>query len=106
MTPIAPAARTRTSHVLLAITLVAGFLTLAWSFVSSYHGLERSLGREALDHLQMEQDLISVHQSRLAWQVVEDNIRTTEVLSLVARAEATDSQAERALLRDALHERL
>ena len=106
MTPNAPAARTRTSHILLAVTLVAGFLVLAWSFVSSYQGLERSLGREALDHLQMEQDLIDAHQSRLAWQVVEDNIRTPEVLSLVARAEATDSKTERARLRDALHERL
>ena len=106
MTPHATAARTPASHLLLVITLVIGFLILAWSFVSSYRGLERSLGREALDHLQMEQDLIGSHQSRLAWQVVEDNIRTPGILSLVARAEATDSKAERDRLRNALHERL
>ena len=106
MTPQVPTTSSRQSHILLALTLMVGFIVLAGSFVSSYQGLGRSLGREALDHLRMEQELIDAHQSRLAWQVVEDNIRTPEVLSLVARAEATDSKAERDRLRNALHERL
>ncbi|MFW6322778.1 MAG: diguanylate cyclase domain-containing protein [Guyparkeria sp.] len=90
-------------HGVVAGTLLVGFLALAWSFVDSYRDLQRSLGKEALGHLEMEYELIQTYQGNLARQVVDDNFRTPEVLSLMARAAETEDPEERADLREQLY---
>ncbi|WP_372591228.1 diguanylate cyclase domain-containing protein [Guyparkeria sp.] len=90
-------------HTLVAITLLLGFLALAWSFVDSYRDLQRSLAKEALGHLEMEYELIQTYQGNLARQVVDDNFRNPEVLSLLARAAETSDAEELAGIRDDLY---
>ncbi|MDG4867597.1 diguanylate cyclase [Guyparkeria sp. 1SP6A2] len=98
--------RIRLRNIAALLLGISVFALLSWSHFNTFSKLKKTVGDEALSHLELEAKSLTEFQAQFARQVFEDNLDQPEILALMHQAANTEDAETRSKLRQELFERL